>query len=313
MSAATDAPEARLAASRREASRAGLLAEALAGYGLAAPAIVGLIVLFVIPVLAVFVIAATDWQFGARTLSFVGLKNFVALAADDTFHRSLLNTLLYGLVVVPVTVLGGLAVALLIESVRSFRTFYRAIHFMPYMATLAAMAIVWEALLHPTIGLATQAIAALGLPTANWLHDERTVLWALAGIGVWQNLGFAMVLFLAGLKSIPAELYDAAAVDGADGPMDRLHTVTLPLLGPVTMFVVIVTALKTLRVFDTVAMLTQGGPSHASETLLYTLYSESFLYLHTGYGAAVTVTFLAIVIALTLLQARLLDRRVHYS
>src|SRR5262249_49696368 len=132
-------------------------------------------------------------------------------------------------------------------------------------------------------------------------------------IGIWQNLGFAMVLFMAGLKSIPQDLYDAAAVDGADSVLDRLRTVTLPLLGPVTMFVVIVEALNAFRVFDTVKILTQGGPAKSSEVLLYTLYTESFEFLRTGYGAAITVVFLAIIVTLTLLQARIMDRRVHYS
>jgi multiple sugar transport system permease protein len=181
------------------------------------------------------------------------------------------------------------------------------------MATLAAMAVAWEALLHPTIGLVNQVLSTVGLPTANWLRNGDTVLPVLAVIGVWQNLGFAMVLFMAGLKAIPTDLYDAAAIDGADGPADRFRTVTLPLLGPTMMFVVIVTALRALEVFDTVNILTQGGPGKSSEVLLYTLYTESFLYLRTGYGAAITVVFLAIVMGLTLLQAWIMDRRVHYS
>ena len=295
------------------AARALRFAEAVAAYLLAGPAVVLLLVLFLLPTVAVFVIAATDWQFGARSLSFVGLRNFAELFADPVFRISFVNTVIYGLIVIPGTVGLGLVIALLIESGRSLRAFYQAVHFLPYMATLAAMAIAWEALLHPTIGLVNQTLSALGLPTANWLRDEGTVLPVLAVIGIWQNLGFAMVLFLAGLKSIPRDLYDAADVDGADGWLDRLRTVTLPMLGPVTMFVVIVTALKALQVFDTVKVLTQGGPARASEVLLYTLYVESFEFLRTGYGAAVTVVFLIMVVALTLLQARVLDKRVHYT
>ena len=175
------------------------------------------------------------------------------------------------------------------------------------------MAIAWEALLHPTIGLINQTLEMIGLPTANWLRDEPTVLPVLAVIAIWQNLGFAMVLFLAGLKAIPQDLYDAADIDGADLWIDRLRTVTLPMLGPVSMFVVIVMAIKALESFDTVQILTQGGPGHASDMLLYTLYRESFEYLRTGYGAAVTVVFLIIVVTLTLVQTRLMDRRVHYQ
>jgi multiple sugar transport system permease protein len=296
--------------------RAGLalrLVEALNAYVLAGPAVLLLLVLFLLPALSVLALALTDWQFGARTLSFVGLQNFAALAGDATFRRSLANTIAFVAIVVPATVVLGLFVALLIEASPSLRRFYRAVHFLPFMATLAAMSIAWEALLHPTIGLVNQTFRALGLPTANWLRDEATVLPVLGVISIWQNLGFAMVLFLAGLKSIPQDLYDAADVDGADSMLDRIRTVTLPLLGPVTMFVVIVVALRAFQVFDTVKVLTQGGPGKASEMLLYTLYTESFEFLRTGYGAAVTVVFLAIVVALTLLQARVLDKRVHYQ
>ena len=287
--------------------------DALAAGLLAGPAVLLLLALFLLPTLAVFAIAVTDWQFGARSLSFVGLKNFAELFADPVFRRSLVNTIVYVLIVVPATVGLGLLIALLIESGQRLRAFYRAVHFLPCMATLAAMAIAWEALLHPTIGIVNQALASLGMPTPNWLRDESTVLPVLAVIGIWQGLGFAMVLFLAGLKAIPADLYDAAEVDGADAPLDRLGLVTLPMLGPVMMFVVIVTALRAFEVFDTVKILTQGGPAKASEVLLHTLYVESFEFLRTGYGAAVTVVFLFIVVTLTLLQARVLDRRVHYT
>ncbi|MHC2440282.1 carbohydrate ABC transporter permease [Bradyrhizobium sp. USDA 4451] len=289
------------------------LAEALAALALAGPAVFLLVVLFFLPVAAVFVVALTDWQFGATSLSFVGLSNFREVCADVGFRASLVNTAVYVLIVVPGTVVLGLMIALVIEGGRSCRGLYRAVHFLPFMATLTAMAIAWEALLHPTIGLVNQALAAIGLPTANWLRDENMALPILAVIGIWQNLGYAMVLFLAGLKSIPQELYNAADVDGADLWIDRLRTVTLPMLGPVTMFVVIVVALRAFEAFDTVKVLTQGGPGHASEVLLYTLYRESFEYLRTGYGAAVAVLFLAIVITLTLVQVRFMDTKVHYQ
>ncbi|MET4121242.1 multiple sugar transport system permease protein [Bradyrhizobium sp. JR1.5] len=289
------------------------LAEGVAAYTLAGPAVLLLVLLFFVPVIAVFVVALTDWQFGAHTFAFVGIANFREVFADDGFRASLLNTVIYVLIVVPGTVILGLAIAMLIESGRSLRALYRAIHFLPFMATLAAMAIAWEALLHPTIGLVNQTFSALGLPTANWLRDEVTALPVLAIIGIWQNLGFAMVLFLAGLKAIPHDLYDAAEIDGADLWLDRVRTVTLPMLGPVSMFVVIVVALRAFEAFDTIKVLTKGGPGHASDVLLYTLYRESFEYLRTGYGAAVAVVFLLIVVALTIIQARVMDKRVHYQ
>lgn len=289
------------------------LVETLSAWSLAGPALLLLVVLFFLPVAGVFVIALTDWQFGADSLNFIGLRNFGEVFSDGGFRTSFWNTMTYAAIVVPGTIVLGLFIALLIESGKSMRSFYRAIHFLPFLATLTAMAVAWEALLHPTIGLFNQTLTALDLPTANWLRDERTVLPVLAMIGIWQNLGYAMVLFLAGLKSIPQELYDAADIDGADMWLDRLRTVTLPMLGPVTMFVFIVVALKAFETFDTIQVLTQGGPGHASEMLLYTLYRESFQYLRTGYGASVAVVFLFIVVALTLVQARVMDKKVHYQ
>ncbi|WP_405049081.1 carbohydrate ABC transporter permease [Rhizobium rhizogenes] len=287
--------------------------EALAGWSLAGPALVLLVALFFLPVVAVFAIALTDWQFGAGTMSFVGIENFRQIFSDAAFRASFVNTVLYAMIVVPGSIVLGLSIALLIEAGRSMRAFYRAVHFLPFMATLTAMAIAWEALLHPTIGLVNQTLSGLGLPVANWLRDDTTVLPTLAAIGIWQNLGYAMVLFLAGLKAIPQELYDAADIDGADAFPDRLRTVTLPMLGPVTMFVFIVVALRAFETFDTVQILTQGGPGHASEMLLFSLYRESFQYLRTGYGASIAVVFLIIVVILTLAQARLMDRKVHYQ
>lgn len=290
-----------------------LTKETAAAYGLAGPATLLLLILFLLPAVAVLGVAVTDWQLGSDTLRFVGLANFRAVLVDPVFRAALVNTFVYALIVVPGSVFLGLLIALLIESGHSLRAFYRAIHFLPFMASLAAMAIAWDALLQPNIGLLTQALAVLGWSNINLLRNEGTVLPVLAVIGIWQNVGFAMVLFLAGLKSIPQDLYEAAAIDGADSWLDRLRTVTLPMLGPTSMFVVIVVALHAFQTFDMVRILTQGGPGHASDMLLYTLYRESFEFLRTGYGAAITVIFLAIIMTLTVLRARFMDSRVHYS
>lgn len=287
--------------------------EHASGWIAVTPALLLLIGLLFGPVAAVLAFSLTDWQLGSSTFNFVGAANFRALFADPTFWKALTNTLVYVAIVVPGTVLLGLIVALLIEASPGLRGFYRAAHFLPVMSTMSAMAIVWGTMLHPTIGLVNRALGVIGISGVNWLRDERTALLALALIGVWQGMGFAMVLFVSGLKSVPQQLYDAAAIDGADGILDRLRFVTLPMLGPVTMFVVILTAKRSFEVFDSARVLTQGGPNYASEVLLHRLYTESFDFLRMGYGAALTVVYLAIIVLLTLTQARLLERRVHYS
>jgi multiple sugar transport system permease protein len=282
-------------------------------YVLTAPALAAMVLLILAPAASVFVLALTDWQFGAKSLSFVGMRNFLALASDPVFWKATVNTLVYAAIVIPGTIFLGLGVALLIEARSSLRGVYQAIHFVPVMATLAAMAIVWESMLHPTIGLVNHLLALVDIRGLNWLRDPSAVLPTLAVIGIWQQFGFAMVLFISGLRSIPPELYEAARVDGASAPLDRFLTVTFPMLGPVTLFVVVITAIRSLQVFDTVQVLTQGGPNGASEVLLHRLYTEAFGFLRTGYGAAFTVVFMIAIVLLTLVQTRTLDKRVHYT
>jgi multiple sugar transport system permease protein len=288
-------------------------AEALAAYWLSVPAIVCLLGILILPTLATVVLSFTDWQFGAKTLRWIGFGNYLQLADDRVFWKSLGNTVVYVAIVVPVSVGLALSVALLIEAGTSGRAFYRAVYFLPVTATLIAMATVWEIMLHPSVGLINVVIESLGFHKQNWLKDRDLALFTLAGIGVWQALGLNMVLLLAGLQSIPRDLYEAAAVDGADGPWTRFVTVTLPMLGPALSFVLIVSAIRSFQVFDTVAVLTEGGPNKATEVLLYTMYQEGFSFFRAGYAAAITVVFLLFVLALTLLKARLAEKTVHYS
>ena len=287
--------------------------EAFTAWALSIPALSFMIVMLFSPVLAVAVISLTDWQFGAFELSFIGLGNYAELLDDHVFWTSLGNTMFYVVIVVPGAVFGGLGIAILIEAHTSLRSLYRAIHFIPVMVTTAAAALAWEALLHPTIGLVNQVLRSLGLGAYNWLQEPDLVMPVLCVLGIWETAGFTMVLFLAGLSAIPKDLYDAAAIDGADSAWDRFVTVTWPLLGPVTLFVFIVTATRAFKVFDYVAVLTQGGPNKASEVLLHTIYSEGFLFLRTGYASALTVVFLVLILAFTLLQSKTFDRRVHYE
>lgn len=269
--------------------------------------------MLLLPTLAAFALAFTDYELGARTANFIGLANFAELLADRTFAVSLRNTLAYVGFVAPLSIAFGLGLALLIEGGLRGRATFRAVFFLPVVSLLVAMAAAWQYLLHPTIGPLNQALRALGIIGPSWFASSDTVLIALGAIGVWENAGFNMVLFLAGLTAIPRELYAAAEIDGARSAWSRFWTVTWPLLGPTTVFVVTITMIRSVRVFDTVAVLTQGGPNKASEVLLYTMYTEGFTFFRLGYSAAITLVFLVLVLALMLLQMRLLDRKVHYG
>ena len=280
---------------------------------LTAPALVLMAVFLIGPLLAVIVLSFTNYQLGAPSLSFVGIANYVEMTEDETVRISLANTLIYVGVVVPVSVALGLGAALLIEADSSLRGFYRASYFLPVMATLIAMAIVWEFMLDARFGAVNMALKAIGLGPFDFLHDRKLVLFTLCGIGVWQSIGFNMVLFMAGLTAVPRELYEAAAVDGAGRGFDRFKLVTWPMLGPVTLFTVVITAIRAFQVFDTVQVLTKGGPNKASEVLLYTMYSEGFEFFRSGYASAVTMVFLLFVLGLSAFKVFVLDKRVHYA
>lgn len=287
--------------------------DALAGAMLTLPAGIAYVLLLLLPTLAAIVLAFTDYELGATSLSWIGLGNFAELLSDRGFQKSLRNTLVYTAIVVPASILGALALALLIESLTRGRALFRAVFFLPVVSLPVAMATAWQYLLHPTIGPLNAMLREVGLAGPAWLTSSDTVLVSLAAIGIWEAIGFNLVLFLAGLTAIPRELRQAAEVDGVASAWERFRLVTWPLLGPTTLFVVTITMIRAVRTFDSVAVLTQGGPNRASEVLLYTMYTEGFTFFRLGYSAAITLVFLAIVLALMLLQTRILDRRVHYG
>lgn len=280
---------------------------------LAGPALALMLLFLIGPLVAVFLLSFTDYQLGAPALRWIGLQNYTELFTDKVFRKAFANTLVYVGIVVPLSVGLGLGAALLIEAGDRFRAFYRAVYFLPVMATLIAMAIVWEFMLHPNFGLVNLALGKLGIAGRDWLHDQSLVLLTLTGIGIWQNLGFNMVLFMAGLTGIPRELYEAAALDGARSSLDRFRLVTWPMLGPVTLFALVISAIRAFQVFDTVEVLTKGGPNKASEVLLYTMYSEGFSFFRSGYASAVAIVFLVLVLIFSTIKTFVLDKKVHYA
>lgn len=296
----------------REAANAARKREERLAWKLMAPA-VSLVLLFILlPTLAVLYLSFTNFELGYTDYQFVGLENYIELFKDRTFRISLQNTALYTLIVTPLSVFLGLGAALLIESEARGKAFFRTVYFLPVASLLVAMATVWQYLLHPTMGPVNAMLGLLGIDGPNWLGSSSTVLPSLAMIGIWQSVGFNMVLFLAGLTAIPRELYAAAEMDGAKSAWERFRLVTWPLLGPTTLFVLTISVINSVKVFESVKTLTQGGPNKASEVLLHTIYQEGFVFLRVGYASAMTVIFLMVLIVMMLLQYRVLDRRVHY-
>lgn len=295
-----------------------------------APALILMLVILILPILIAAGISFTSYSLGNPGADFVGLKNFDKIFSSSTYEKMFIATFTYVGVVVPLTVGLGLGAALLINSVTRFGDLYKTIYFLPVMAALLAMAIVWEFALHPTIGIVNSTLA-LGCGTfleswswyaqgcertfPLWLTDRAYAIWTVAFIGVWQGFGFNMVLYLAGLTSIPRELYQAAEMDGAKSPWDRFRLVTWPMLGPTTVFVVTISCIRSFQVFDTVeAFYPQGGgPSKSVYVMMFAIYEKAIQQNLMGIGAAITIVFLAFVMMLTLVQRWLVERRVHYT
>ena len=286
--------------------------EALAGIGFATPALILLVLTNLAPLVVLGVLSFTNYELGAVTFTSVGLNNFAAALQDPVIRRSIGNTFLYVAIVVPVGVLLAMLIAILVHRRTKSRSFYEVIYFLPVTTTLIAMATMWQFLLHPRLGPVNAFLTSLGFERIAFLSEPRLVIPTLAAIGIWQLIGFNMVLFLAGLSAIPRELYEAADVDGASHPVDRFLKVTWPLLGPTTMFVTVTTFITAFKVFDTVAVMTRGGPMGSSETLLYAVYLEGFQYFHLSYAATLTLIFLTFTLVFSVAQTFFLDRRVHY-
>lgn len=280
------------------------------GLMFAAPAGLLLLAIYIVPMLVLAGFSVTDYQLGALSTRFIGLGNFVKAFQDAVFLRALANTAIYAAIVIPFGVFLALGVALLVYNRKRSRAFWEVAYFLPVTATLVAMATVWQFLLHPSLGPVNAAIKWLGFEPVAFLSNPVLLIPTMALIGIWQVLGFNMVLFLAGLTAISKDLHEAARLDGAKNPVDRFLTVTWPMLGPTTMFVVVTTSISAFKVFETVAVLTKGRSG--SETLLFDLYLEGFEYSNTGYAAALTIIFLVIVLILSIGQTLHMDRKVHY-
>ncbi|MEL6104147.1 MAG: sugar ABC transporter permease [Pseudomonadota bacterium] len=293
------------------------------------PALMLMFVILLIPILIAGGLSLTDYSLGNTGAAFVGFENYERIFTRSTYEKMFGATFRYVFVVVPLTVGFGLGAALLIHSLGRFGDLYKTIYFLPVMAALIAMAIVWEFAFHPTIGI-INATLERGCGTVLerwnwyaqgcertfplWLNDRDYAIWTVSFIGVWQGFGFNMVLYLAGLTSIPPSLYDAAEMDGAKRGWDRFRLVTWPMLGPTTVFVVTISFIRSFQVFDMVeAFYPQGGgPSKSVFVMMFAIYEKGIQQNLMGIGAAITVVFIAFVMVLTLIQRWLVERRTHY-
>jgi multiple sugar transport system permease protein len=284
-----------------------------AGWAFVAPAL-GLIgVFFFVPVLGGLLLSFTDFDVYAigrpDTARFMGLANYLQVLRSPDFWRALGNTLYFVLVGGPLSVAASLVAAMLVSSkLARFPGLYRSIFFMPVVTTLVAVAIVWRYLYHPQYGLLNWALGAVGVPAVDWLGDPHWAMFAIIVMAVWKNFGYNMLIFVAGLQSIPEELYEAAHLDGAGG-WARFRHITLPSLGPTFLFVGVMTMIGNFQLFSEPYVMTQGGPMGATRTVVLLMYEEGFRWWRMGMGAALAFVLFVIMLAGTMVQMRLQRER----
>ena len=280
------------------------------GWDFISPALLIIVLFVVLP--CVWGIGISFTRFDAiRPARFVGIANYARLASDPLARTSLLNTALYVLLTLPTGLVLSLAVALALNE-RWFlgRGWMRGLYFLPNVTSMAAVAFVWEWLLNPEYGLANMLLRRLGLPGSGWLSDPKIAMPCVAAVGVWQGLGFSVLVYLAGLRSIPGEVYEAARIDGANFAQQLRH-ITLPLLMPTTMFLTIIGVIGGFQVFQSVYIMTGGGPLDRTRVYLFYLWQTAFQQLDMGYASAMAVLLFAIVLVLTLLQWRFYGSRLE--
>jgi ABC-type sugar transport system permease subunit len=264
------------------------------------------------PLIESFKLSTKRWDFISPVKRDVGTDNFRYLWENDNFHKVMWNTVVFTVGAVGGSLLLGLLAALLLNQELRGRDAARAVVFLPTLLSGAAIGIVWVYIFDPRYGLMRSLIEPFGLNSPNWLRDTT---WALPGIiivYVWKNLGFAAVIYLAGLQGIPKDLYEAARLDGA-GVFWRFRSVTLPMLSPITFFLVITSILNSFQAFDIIRVMTRGGPVDATNTLIYYIYDEAFVAYNVGRASAAAVVLFVIMLAITLAQLRFQERRVHYG
>jgi len=273
------------------------------------PALGLIAVFFVLPVLSGLLLSLTDFDIYAvgspGTARFVGLRNYVQVLGSADFMRALRNTMYFVVVGAPLSVVVSLGAALLLGArLVRLRSLFRTIYFAPVVTTLVAVAIVWRYLYPPKYGLLNHALGWVGLGPVDWLGDPNWSMPAIILLAVWKNFGYNMLIFVAGLQSIPEELYEAAAVDGASA-RQRFWHVTLPGLAPTFLFVSVTTMIGYFQLFAEPYVMTQGGPLRSTVSLVLLMYEEGFRWWRMGVAATIAFILLVITLAGTLLQMRL--------
>lgn len=288
--------------------------ECIWGWLFILPTMTGLLILNIIPIFQT--IYQSFFKTGAfgRDNIFIGTENYVRLLEDPKIWQAALNTLKYAVLEVPASIIIALILAVLLNRKMKGRSVFRAVFFLPMVAAPAAVAMVWKWLYNSQFGLFNHILSTLGIPSVNWVSNPKIAIVSIAVVGIWSVIGYNMVLFLAGLQEIPKDYYEAAEIDGA-GPFRQFMAITVPLISPTTFFVVITRIIAAFQIFDSIFMIigVQNPALPKTQSLVYLFYRYAFVENSKGYGAAIIVLLLCIIMVITVIQMIGQKKWVHYS
>ncbi|MDA0174464.1 sugar ABC transporter permease [Solirubrobacter taibaiensis] len=284
----------------------------ITGWGLSAPFTAIFVVFMLVPIVASFVLSFTDFSIGNlqawSSAPFVGFDNYTKLFGDDVFLRSLRNTAYFVVGGVPFTIVIGLLLAVALnQGIGKLRAVFRVGFYLPVVTSIVAVAVIWRYMLDPDIGIVNAALAQVGIEGPDWLGNPNTTMPSIIALGVWRNIGNAMIIFLAALQTVDPQLYEAAKVDGAKGRHLFRH-ITVPLLRPAILFTTVVTTIGYLQVFEEPFVMTgpSGGPDQAGFTTSLFVYQQGFRFFNLGYASAAAYTLFMFIVVLAIIQFRFL-------
>lgn len=275
------------------------------------PALIPLFIFWIYPILRSVWLSFTDWDFMTPDYNFIWFKNYMSLLKDSRFYEALWNTLVFTVGTLFPTIIGGLGLALLLR--RNFKGsgVFKFVLFSPWITPTVAISIVWTWIFREDGGLANQVLGLFGLPALKWISSSDTAMLSVIIVTVWKSLGYAMIFYLSALEKVPEELYEASALDGAK-PWRQFLDMTLPGISPTTFFLMIITMVNSLQAYDQIQILTQGGPSGSTRTLLYMYYQLGFQEFKMGQATATAVIMIIITVILSLAQFTASKKWVHY-
>jgi ABC-type sugar transport system permease subunit len=280
------------------------------GLAIIIPALAFFVALRILPMVFAVFTSFQKWDL-VSPMEFAGLKNYMDAFGDAEFVSSLWKSLYYALMVVPTTLVLSLLLAVLLDRQMRFKSWYRAAYFFPVVTSAVVVSIIWKTMYHPSFGLIANVIRPLGFGPIGFLTSKKLAMPAISLMGVWQSVGFYMVIFLSGLQAIPPHLYEAAAIDGA-GRFRMFRNITLPLLRPTLLFALVIATINDFQVFAQVYIMTKGGPADATKVVVYYIYIIAFHFLQMGYASTLSLILLVIILLATLVYMKLLKTEAYY-